>query len=48
MRTFRGRDVRRALAAEVVAEAVGPLSPGCELFGLETGGSDGRFDASGR
>lgn len=34
MRTFRGRDVRRALAAEVVAEAVGPLSPGCELFEL--------------
>jgi len=37
MRTFRGRDVRRALAAEVVAEAVGPLSPGCELFGLNKG-----------
>jgi hypothetical protein len=31
------REIRRALAAGNVAEAVGPITPGCEIFGLMKG-----------
>jgi hypothetical protein len=31
------RQIRRALAAKIAAEAIGPLAPGCEIFGLSKG-----------
>lgn len=32
-----GRQVRRDIAAKTVADAVGPIEPGCEIFGLSKG-----------
>ena len=31
------RDIRRAIAAKTAAEAIGPVNPGCEIFGLSKG-----------
>lgn len=31
------RDIRRAIAAKTAAEAIGELTPGCEIFGLSKG-----------
>ena len=36
-RSRKARDVRRNMYAENVATAVGPISPGCEIYGLSRG-----------
>src|SRR5687767_5955571 len=35
--TLKGRTVRKAIGEANVAAAVGPITPGCEVFGLTMG-----------
>lgn len=35
--TLKGRVIRRAVAMQSVADAVGPIEPGCEIFGVTKG-----------
>ncbi|MEI7688509.1 MAG: hypothetical protein WCL32_26175 [Planctomycetota bacterium] len=35
--TLKGRIIRKAIGEAVVAEAVGPITPGCEVYGLTMG-----------
>lgn len=35
--TLKGRKIRRNIAAATVAEALGEITPGCEIFGLSKG-----------
>lgn len=35
--TLKGRIIRRNVAAKTVADAVGEITPGCEIFGLSKG-----------
>jgi hypothetical protein len=35
--TISGRTIRKGIAAKIASEAIGPITPGCEIFGLNKG-----------